>query len=285
MGEQTVEHVVGVPAPRLRPYVASYVGYRYEGFRPGVHAGLPSHALTLVISLDAPLDVGGLGDPDRPRQRCDSLLAGLHTRPAAVHHDGSQYGVQLDITPLGARALFGMPAAELAEQNVPLGTLPGWTARTLAERLRETPTWAGRFEVLDTVLGRAVSEIDDPPPEVVFAWRRLTGAEDAVEVRRLAAEVGWSRRHLSERFRGEFGLSPKILARVVRFERARRLLIRSDRPRLSDVAAMSGYADQAHLSREWNEFAGSSPSAWLAAEQLPFVQDEACTADQNRAHE
>ena len=75
----------------------------------------------------------------------------------------------------------------------------------------------------------------------------------------LAAEVGWSRRHLGERFRAEIGLTPKAAGRVLRFERARRLLGRARRPGLAEVAALSGYYDQAHLNREWRELAGCSP--------------------------
>ncbi len=86
--------------------------------------------------------------------------------------------------------------------------------------------------------------------------------------------MGWSRRHLSERFRVELGLAPKVAGRVVRFERARRLLERADRPGLADLASACGFYDQAHLNREWRELAGCSPTAWLA-EELPSVQDGA----------
>jgi transcriptional regulator GlxA family with amidase domain len=66
---------------------------------------------------------------------------------------------------------------------------------------------------------------------------------------------------------------PKIIGRVLRFDRARHLLGRPTRPGLAAVAAACGYYDQAHLTREFRGFAGMSPTAWLA-EQLPSVQDE-----------
>jgi AraC-like DNA-binding protein len=98
-----------------------------------------------------------------------------------------------------------------------------------------------------------------------------------VGVQELAREVGWSRRHLSERFHAEYGLAPKVAARVMRFEQAVGRLKQQPRTRLADLAADLGYADQAHLTREWHSIAGCSPRQWIA-EELPYVQDEPAEA-------
>jgi AraC-like DNA-binding protein len=274
MAEQIAQHVAGVPAPSLRAFVSRYTGYRYEGFEPGVHAGLPSHHLTFVVSLGGPIDVGVMHDRAAPREQFAALVGGLHTQPAAIHHDGAQHGIQLGITPLGARALFGMPAAEIVALTLPLGTVLGRLAAELVDRLHAASVWSRRFAVLDQMLLQALRQPDEPSREITFAWERLTGSGGALEVGNLATEVGWSRRHLSERFRHEFGLPPKTMARIIRFDRARRMLIHAGRPSLGIVAATAGYADQAHMTREWREFAGASPMAWMSAEQLPFVQDD-----------
>ena len=89
----------------------------------------------------------------------------------------------------------------------------------------------------------------------------------------LAGEVGWSRRHLTERFSAEYGVGPKAMARVLRFERARWMLVQPDRPSLATVAATCGYADQAHMTRDWRALAEATPGAWLRDEELPFVVD------------
>jgi AraC-like DNA-binding protein len=277
--EQVSEQAIGRPAPRLRPYVSSYVGYRMEGFAPGFHAGLPSRSITFIVSLGEPVELVAERRADAPADRFDGLVGGLHDRPALIRHHGDQHGVQLDVTPLGARRLLGAPSAALAGQVVTVEELLGPLARELGDRLRAGATWAERFAVVDDVLGRALGDADDPgrpgpAPEVVAAWDRLVALDGAIEIGALAREVGWSRRHLGERFRVEVGLPPKVLARVLRFERSRKLLVVPDRRPLAWVAAECGYADQAHLAREWVQLAGSSPSAWLAAEELPFVQDD-----------
>jgi AraC-like DNA-binding protein len=83
-----------------------------------------------------------------------------------------------------------------------------------------------------------------------------------VDVRALAAEVGWSRKHLAARFHEQVGLAPKALARVIRFRRALRLLDAPGAPR-SDVALRCGYYDQAHFNRDFRAFTGTTPGAWL----------------------
>ena len=59
---------------------------------------------------------------------------------------------------------------------------------------------------------------------------------------------------------------PKLAARVIRFQRSRELLASPGRPGLADIALACGYYDQAHLTRDWRELAGCSPTVWMAEE-------------------
>lgn len=258
---------------RMRPYVELATAYEFRGFAPGKHAGLPSRHLTVVISLDEPIDMIAMPDRSHRPTALGALAGGLHAAPVIIRHDGTQVGLHLHITPLGSRALFGMPAAELAWQVVPLAEVFG-AAGELIERLRSTLSWTQRFAVLDEVLGRALDEmVPEMRPEVTQALRRLVDSAGSVEVGSLSREVGWSRRHLTAQFGAELGLTPKVVARVLRFQGAVRRLSRGGAS-LAEVAAACGYADQAHMTRDWNDFAGCSPAAWLAAEQFSNVQDE-----------
>jgi AraC-like DNA-binding protein len=272
-------HVERRPAPALRRLVSGYTGYRYAGFEPGCHLGMPSRSLTLIVQFDAPLELAAMPDPELPPARFTALVSGLHDRAATIRHDGNQHGVQLAVTPAGARALFGMPAAELAMAVVPLADVIGPVEAELVDRLSETDDWSRRFAVLDEVLGRLAAadgsprRAAGPSDEVAFAWHRLVATDGAAAVTSVARDAGWSRRHLSERFRSEFGLSPKTMARVFRFERARAMVRRAGGPSLARVAAECGYADQAHLTREWRSLTGATPTGWLAEERLPIVQD------------
>ncbi|MET2714988.1 helix-turn-helix domain-containing protein [Streptomyces harbinensis] len=276
MEDHTANGIRARPAPVLREYVDSYVGFDLRGFPTGVHCGPPGRALTAVISLSEPLEVAAGVDDGSPVTRFGSVAGGLMARSVAIHHDGRQQGVRIALTPLGARAVYGMPSAELAHRLVPLDALLGALAAELVDRLRSATTWAARFAALDALLLRAVQRgrgahgdrVRGVRPEVAEAWRRLVAARGRLQVGAVAAELGWSRRYLAERFRGEVGLSPKTFARVLRFEHAHALATAQDPPPWADVATVAGYADQAHLVRDWREFTGRSPTAWRDGEVL-----------------
>ncbi|MFJ2581601.1 helix-turn-helix domain-containing protein [Kitasatospora aureofaciens] len=268
VGEGVVDEAVRArPAPELRPYVAWYSGYRQRGIAPAVHRGLPSPYLTFILTLDEPLEIAGHPDPAQPPGTYATLLGGLHTAPALITHDGRQSGVQIAVHPLAARALFGLPAVELAGIDVPAEEVLGRLGPRLREQLQAAADWSERFALLDAALLRAARPSGQVPPEVGRAWQALRRSGGRLPVAALARETGWSARHLQERFRRETGLTPKAAARVIRFDRARHLLTASARPpRLAELAARCGYFDQAHLAREFRALAGSAPSAWLAAE-------------------
>jgi AraC-like DNA-binding protein len=268
------EHAGRAPAPSLRPLVSSYAGYRQAGVAPRRHRGLPSPLLTLIITLDEPLAIAAHPDPRQPAQTYDTLLGGLHTTPALVTHDGSWSGVQLGLTPLGARMLLGMPASPLANWDAEATDVIGGFATRLREAIVAQPDWAGRFAALDELLVGRAAEADlryEVRPEVRYGWRRLRETNGAVGVAELAAETGLSARRLGSLFHAEFGLAPKEAGRVFRFDHARRRIGHTVAAggTLAGLAAECGYYDQAHLAREFRSLAGCPPSQWLAEESAP----------------
>jgi AraC-like DNA-binding protein len=272
------EHCRQAPAEPLRRYVAGYAGYRQRGVAPARHRGLPSPFLTLIFTLDEPLTMLAHPDPGQPPGEWGTLLGGLHSTPALIVHDGAQSGIQLALRPLGARALLGLPAGELADIDVPAEAVLGGVCAELRARVAQAACWRERFAILDEILLRLIGDgaaagagrAGAPPREVAWAWRQLLVSGGTTRVSELAAGTGWSSRHLTSRFRAEIGLTPKAAARVIRFHRARRLLVSQltaePETRLADLAATCGYFDQAHLAREFRALAGCPPSQWLAEE-------------------
>lgn len=258
---------VRAPHPRLRRYLGDYVGYDISGVPAGTHLGLPSGALTFIVAIGAPLHQVGAGD-------FDVLLAGLHLRPTRIRHNGTMTGIQINVSPFAPRALFALTAADLTHQTVGLDVVSRPLAAELHDRVNAAATWADRFDAIDAVLLRALRDDAPPRAEVGRAWQQIVRSRGRLPVGTLAEEVGWSRRHLSARFRAELGIGPKDAARVVRFDRARRMIAGGAgsavgaSPTLAEVAAACGYSDQSHLDRDFTAFAGSSPTAWLRSDPV-----------------
>jgi AraC-like DNA-binding protein len=254
------------PGPELSPYVTDATGYRLGATAPGTHQGVPSGHLTFLLCLDGSVELLRMPDPARSPGSFVALVGGLHDAPAVIRQGEPQTGIQVRLTWRGARALLGVPAGALAGDVVDLAALLGRRTGPLLDRLASAPAWPERFALLDRTLADLVRSGPGERgvlPEVGYAWDRLAETGGNLRIGDLAREVGWSRRHLAGRFRRETGLGLKTAARVIRFERACDRLRRTDRPPLARVAAECGYADQAHLSRDFRELTGVTATRWL----------------------
>jgi AraC-like DNA-binding protein len=244
------------PAPALHGLLARALeGWTREGAAAACFRELPFPGVPLILNLGTPWQVAETGGAS---ETLDSFLAGLHTKPTAVAGERSFSCLELRLTPLGAHRLLRRPMHELAERTVALEELlPG--ASRLGDRLREARTWQTRFDLVESALVRRLADAPSPSREVAWAWRQLVASGGRVPVRELGRELEWSPRRLIARFREHVGLAPKAAARVIRFDRAVAALS-AGAPRIAEVAAACGYADQAHLSREFRDLAGTTPA-------------------------
>ncbi|MGB7448786.1 MAG: helix-turn-helix domain-containing protein [Ornithinimicrobium sp.] len=254
-------------------------GYEADGLTPAVHRGLPSDTLTMVFSLDEPLRTAPTWHDWRLGRWSSqwTVLGGLHTTATFVDQPGRWCGVQVALHPLGARRLFGLPAAAMPVTSWNAHDLLGSPLEAAHERLARVTTWRHRYAVItDLLMSQLAADHDGRvKPEVSQAWRCLTRTQGRMRIADLARHVGYSRRRLADLFHAETGLSPKTAARLVRFDAAQRALaLRSARGEplhISGLATMHGYYDHAHLVRDFTEFAGLGPTSWLR-EEFPNVQ-------------
>jgi AraC-like DNA-binding protein len=264
------EYVAGRPHPALAGLVLRCTGYRESAAAPVRRRQAPHGGCTLVVGLEPALRLHGPAGPVVGR----SFLAGMHDRAVVTEFIGAQEGVQVDLAPLGVHVLLGRPVADLTDRCPPLDALGVPALAALPARVAAADGWAARFAAVDdALLGLLAAARTRPDPEVVAAWRRLVRSGGSTPVGELAREVGWSRRHLLTRFTAQVGLGPKTAARVLRFRRAAQLLVpvapdggpvAPVRRSIADVAADCGYADQAHLAREFRDLAGCPPSTYAA---------------------
>jgi AraC-like DNA-binding protein len=253
------------PDPRLAGLVDGITGYAEHADHAVVRRTSPHPAATVILNLGPPIAVAG--------RRLDTFVAGLHDTWGTTAFTGGQRGIELRLTPQGAHRLLGIPSGELAGQVVELPVLDR-LASQLGEIEAGVGGWGAALDLLDTELLKLAADGPDPDPAVDWAWRAMRRRHGDLRIADLADEIGWSRRHFVSRFRAEVGLAPKVAARVLRFDRAMRLLV--SRVAAADVSAACGYTDQSHLVREFRALAGVTPGAFVAeldAEQVTFIQD------------
>lgn len=252
------------PAPALRAYIRGYHGYiERTTFTRRVQP--PNGDAVIIIGFGEPLYVI---DPRLPgecgRERHHSFLGGVWDAHVVTESPGGiGGGVQIDLTPIGLHLLSGFPGDLLANRVIELDEVFGSEARELCERLRCAPTWDARFDLLDAVFTARIAAARELAPATVWAWQRLCETRGQMPIGVLADEVGYSRKHLAAQFRQTVGVSPKVLARVLRFGQVLERLRQPGTPNWADLAFACGYYDQAHFAREFREFAGETPTEFL----------------------
>jgi AraC-like DNA-binding protein len=252
-----VRIVRGRPHPALAGVVSSYADFAERTDSPRETGEVPGRGVVVIVDLDSGWTVEG--------ERFGSFAGGLHARPVRVRHEGSCRGVQFDLEPPAVRSLIGVPAGELARRTVALDDLVGPDAGRIAERLNDAADASARFAILDEVLRRRLARARAAArPDTQRAWALLRASDGKTRIEALADALGCSRRHLAQRFAEDVGVSPKVAARLIRFEATRRRL---GTVPLARLAAEHGFADQAHLAREFRTLGGTPPTAF------PFLQD------------
>lgn len=246
-GDGEGETVGRAADPRLSAYIAGYIGYRVRPEGPTVCRLLPTGLVTVVVDFNAP----------------SGLVSGLSGRSMLVEHAGSQYGMAVGLTPLGAFALFGVPQRELTERRFLLSELLGARADKLTDMLADLSGWDERFVLLEETLAAWMDTGPAPALTVSRAWSMLRTSRGRTPIGTMADELGLSWRQLQNRFAEQVGVPPKTMGRIIRFQHAMGALVLPRPPSLAAVAAGCGYADQAHLSREVREFTGCTPTDLL----------------------
>jgi AraC-like DNA-binding protein len=237
---------------RLRSWlVGDYGGYD--------EPSLP-HAPTMVLpaTLVIPLGVYMSSSPLRP----PALVmgpSGTYTRVEGP----CEPGVMVQMAPLGAYKLLGPAVSEIGGTMVGLEDIVGADARRLREQVQSARTWEERGRLLDDFLLDRATRGPQPSPEVSRGWHLLMRSSGRSTIREIARQVSWSHKHLITKFKQQIGVTPHLAARLLRLSSVWRHL--NDEQSWARIAAECGYADQAHLTREFRRFTGTTPGALITA--------------------
>jgi AraC-like DNA-binding protein len=250
------------PSERLAPFMRRATAYTVQGAGPSRQRELPNGSAVLVFNLGSELRVEDTTGKLHRFPQPTVFYSGPSDRYIVTETDGAQEGLVVEMTLPGARRLLGRPLHELGDRMIALADLLGPRAGEILGRIVEAPSPAARLALLEAVIDTRIAEAP-AVGDLECAWNLQHGCGGQMPIGRLADSIGCSRKHLTTRFDREYGLSPKLLARIVRFDRAMRIIRYGDVTSWSGLAAECGFADQAHMSREFVAFAGDPPTALL----------------------
>ena len=257
------ELVTRRPDPLLSSYVREYEGYvETAAAGPICRREVAWPGFVLIINFGPPYRIT---DPRLPGARADyrSFVAGMYDSYVITESTGPSYCIQVNFTPIGANLFFGQSLWSIANRTVRFEDMVGPEAMILTERLYDTPTWEGRFALLDSFIATRIHRARPMSPRILWAWQQLQHPENSIRIGALAAELGWSPKHLVSRFRDQIGLPPSSVARILRFHRVVRLLEGADSVRWAELAYRAGYYDQAHFNHDFRDLAGTTPGDFL----------------------
>lgn len=253
------------PSPPLRASVR-----RFWGLSDGGAGGardleriVPDGCMELIVHLGDPftrLD-GQAAAGSQPR----ALLAGQLLAPLLLRPGRRVDVFAIRFEPWGARALLGVEPGALAGRLPPLGDLLGGDADRLGDALAGARGFAARVQAAERWCLSRRARARAPAVALVEAVRTATSDASVVSVADLARRAGWGRRRLERAFVEHVGLPPKALLRIARLQRLlARLAAPGNAPPLAALALDAGFADQAHMTREFAALAGTTPARYRA---------------------
>jgi AraC-like DNA-binding protein len=250
-----------VPPPPLSDFVELF--WLAEGYRQP-HAKerlLPQGTVELIVKLRDETSRIYRGADGRPESFRGPLVCGPHSGFFAIDTAQASSALGVHFRPGGAFPFFRPPLGELHDAHVSLDALWGPAAAELHERALEAPTPRAKFRALEQALLARAARPLQRHPAVAFALRELRRGRSVGQV---CGQVGLSARHFIDAFRDEVGLTPKLFARVQRFQQVVRRLGAGGPVEWAAVALDCGYYDQAHFIHDFRAFSGLSPTAYLA---------------------
>lgn len=217
---------------------------------------LPTGATHIAFRLSGePLRIfDSESDQDGTAFGCD-MVGGIRSRPVFKALNAPDFSIGAMLENGAENAVLGVQAGEIAGQHIAMRDLAGRIVDDVFERILKADDFH-KVIIFREFLAARLKRGDAPHGLIAGALksRRMT-------IDRLVKSSGYSHRYFVERFRRGVGLAPKEFFRVRRFNLALRL-IRGTSHSLAEIAFRAGYADQAHLSREFREMSGVSPSAY-----------------------
>ena len=275
----------GLPATTSGTINDAYGAWAYLYCRPPHLAGLLDHiwafdgSMTFLRERNFPNGlleiIVHLGDryrvvEERGSWVCpETCLTGLQLQHLVVEAPPVRTKVLgIRLTPAGAYAILARPMDEIAGLTVDLEDVAGRAGAELAARCQDAVTLEDCARAALDWVEQRLAAGSRLTPAVGWMLGQIRCQNGAVSIGQLREQTGWSKTRLTSAFAEEIGITPKQYARIVRFNRAMKLVHAEDSA-FADIAATAGYYDQPHLNAEFRELSGFTPTEFQNAHRYP----------------
>lgn len=216
---------------------------------------LPDGCVELILNFGAEFSQHCEGRQElQPR----NFLVGQMTGPIVISPTGAVQLIGIRFHPGGTLPFLRLPLHEITDQVVELGSLSSKLERDLLQAASAARSLPEKVNAIEEFLtGELLSRKHDSRLMTLAA--RIVESGGLVSVDQLANDAGISSRQLERRFLREVGLGPKLLGRIIRFQQVFRAVDQCDAA-WAVVAIECGYYDQAHLIRDFHQFARQTPA-------------------------
>lgn len=269
-------HHLLVPAPPLDALISRLWDWDMPPAAHHYERVLPVPGAALIINLHEDETRVYTDDAQRRCVRSAAAVIGGPCLRSQIIDTCEQVRVMgVVFRPGGAHAFTGEDHEALVDHDIGLEDIFGSSAHALRERLLHTPCPHERLALLH---GWLLMHMRTPrlAPEVTYALGEIGARPQVARIAALVQDTGLSEYRFGRLFRRQVGMGPKRYARLMRFRHVVDAVYRSGIVDWSAVAADGGYTDQSHLVHEFREFAGMTPTAFMAARgpyanHLPLV--------------
>ncbi|MFL6469082.1 MAG: DUF6597 domain-containing transcriptional factor [Pyrinomonadaceae bacterium] len=244
-----------LPSPELAAIIKRYWSLEYDGVDAEPETILPDGCPELIFNLS---DRFRRIDEGRSEIQPASLFAGQISRRITITPTGKVKLFGVRFKPAGAFSLGGFSVHEMTDRMFDIGSILGRNGSELEEVINIAPTFEARIVAFEKfVLNTAQNAEADFC--VSSAIDLIMERRGNVQISKLAEFLNRSERSLERSFRQRVGLTPKMFARIVRFQNVVRTIEGASDANMLDTALSFGYFDQSHMIRDFREFSSKSP--------------------------
>ncbi|WP_152443633.1 helix-turn-helix domain-containing protein [Bacillus sp. THAF10] len=247
------------PTAALSPWVECYWQVQFEsGLNVKEETILPNGKVEMIFALQGNYQVVNR----KTKHVKEAWLSGLQLEPLHIEYSGTSNLVGIRFKPYGLFPFLTIPICETANFVEPCSDIFGSVYQQLYDVLLQLNHESYIGQSIDHFLLNLINEMKTKQYKLMKEISSQLQKNSNQAISDLALNLGYTERHLTRLCRDQFGVSPKMIARIFRFERALSNLFGCpDAPNVNRAIEL-GFYDQSHFLKEFKRFSGMTPEVY-----------------------